>query len=332
MKKILIVLGILLSITIVATIIIVKNNDETNTSTDNNDIETSDLSQKQTRKASPEDYGKFVNYSIDLNNDKDNTNDWKLFYSDENNIFLISSGYILGDSVYLDLEKAGMNKVHKFTSSFLYESYIHNVNWRNLDEEIDTFKNNGMEDINESIANQYLLKTYYNKYPTSTNNNAKATASLLNTDAWEGLVDDMFTESAIGSPTLEMWVASWNEKGYTPLYCNNCTEEGYCIGLTDNPQSTRLEDIAGLENSGYTDTLYFPYKESYEGCSGYFLASPSASEYDLSSDLKGISPRGIIGNCEYDSSHYGIRPVVALKSNVTIQNENNQGILQLICN
>ena len=176
-----------------------------------------------------------------------------------------------------------------------------------------------------------MLKTYYEKYPTSTNNNAKATASLLNTSAWSGLVDDIYAESAIGSPTLEMWVASWNDKGYTPLYCNNCSSEGYFIGTTSMPESTRL-DITEIEDSGYDDTLYFPYKDSYEGCSGYFLASPSANQYNLSSDLKGISPSGIIGNCEYDSSHYGIRPVVELKSNVTIQYENDLGVIELICN
>lgn len=288
--------------------------------------------ESQNKKVSAEYYGKFVNYPIDLNNDKDNTNDWKIFYSDENNIFLISADYVLSDSVYLNLDNAGINRVNKFNSISFYESYIYNVNWKDLDNNIDTLKNNGLADINSSIIDNYMLRTYYKSYPNSTNINAKATASLLDINNWSGLVDDIYGESAIGSPTLEMWIASWNEKGYIHLYCNNCTEEGYCVGITDKPETTRIDEISTLDNNGYNDTLYFPHKETYEGCSGYFLASPSANELDMSSDLKGISPQGRIGNCKYDSSHYGIRPVVALKSNVTIQYESANGVIELICN
>ena len=331
MKKILIIIGIALAITASVTVIVVRNNSTKDT--DNTEYEISSSQQETSKKVSAEYYGKFVNYSIDLNGDRDNTNDWKIFYSDENTIFLISAGYVKSDSEYLRLDDAGMNRVCEFESNFLYEPYIYNVTWENLDEKIDTFNNNGLADVSQSIVDKYMLKTYYEKYSTSTNNNAKATASLLNTSVWSGLVDDIYAESAIGSPTLEMWVASWNDKGYTPLYCNNCTSEGYCIGTTNMPETTRLDLIeTNIENSGYDDTLYFPYKETYEGCSGYFLASPSANQYNLSSDLKGISPSGIIGNCEYNSSHYGIRPVVALKSNVTIQYETDSGVVELICN
>ena len=239
--------------------------------------------ESQNKKVSAEYYGKFVNYPIDLNNDKDNTNDWKIFYSDENNIFLISADYVLSESVYLNLESAGMNRVASSTDT-PYNSYIYNVNWK----DINKLYNNGLKEIDSSTINKYMLNEYYNNYSNSTNINAKATASLLDTNNWSRLVDDIYGESAIGSPTLEMFVASWNEKGYTPLYCNNCTEEGYYIGLTDKPETTRIDEI---DSNGYNDTLYFPHQETYEGCSGYFLASPSANAFNQSTDLKGTGAR-----------------------------------------
>ena len=305
-------------------------NNQSNLNQKEEDIDNT-IKNETTKKVSSEYYGKFVNYPIDLNNDKDNTNDWKIFYSDENNIFLISADYVLSDSEYLSLDKAGINKVNKF-SSMPYSSYIYNVSWKDWDNNTDTANNNGLSDISQSIIDKYMLKTYYDNYKNSSNINVKATASLLNTNNWSRLVDDIYGESAIGSPTLEMWVASWNEKGYTPLYCNNCTAEGYYIGSTDKPETNRLDKISTLDSNGYNDTLYFPHKETYEGCSGYYLASPSANTFNLGGDLKGISPQGIIGNVTYDSCRDGIRPVVALKSNVTIQYESENGVIELICN
>ena len=123
MKKILIIIGIALAITASVTVIVVRNNSTKDT--DNTEYEISSSQQETSKKVSAEYYGKFVNYSIDLNGDRDNTNDWKIFYSDENTIFLISAGYVKSDSEYLRLDDAGMNRVCEFESNFLYEPYIY---------------------------------------------------------------------------------------------------------------------------------------------------------------------------------------------------------------
>ena len=329
MKKKIIGVGIVIIVVILLLFLTgCGSTNETSTNQDNlyqNTIKSvSNGEETQNKKVSVEYYGKFVNYPIDLNNDKDNTNDWKIFYSDENNIFLISADYVLSGSEYLTLEKAGMNRVD-LSSYPPFNSYIYNVKW----EDIDKLYNNGLKEIDSSIINKYMLDEYHNKYPNSTNTNVKATSSLLDTNNWSRLVDDTYGESAIGSPTLEMWVSSWNEKGYTTLYCNNCTELGYFIDVTNIPQKPTVE-LFEQENNGCNDTLYFPHhNETFEGCAGYYLASPSASADYL---LNGIGAAGTIGMLNYESGYYGIRPVVALNSNVTIQYVNDNGVIELICN
>ena len=47
------------------------------------------------------DIGSYVEYNVDLNNDNDYTNDWKLFYagneSGKNRLFLIAADYVPTD-------------------------------------------------------------------------------------------------------------------------------------------------------------------------------------------------------------------------------------------
>ena len=41
-----------------------------------------------------EDYGKYVNYNVDYDNDRTVSDDWRIFYNDGNNVYLISSDYV----------------------------------------------------------------------------------------------------------------------------------------------------------------------------------------------------------------------------------------------
>lgn len=122
------------------------------------------------------------------------------------------------------------------------------------------------------------------------------TATLLDTDLWSynsstgkgftnsakiqslnsSKIDEFF---AIGGPTLEMWVKSWNKKHGTNsndtnklqlYYASNAT--GYSVGTSENPSSCYVYEEG---TTGYTDTLYYPHTWEWDGCSGYWLASPS---------------------------------------------------------
>lgn len=232
----------------------------------------------------PENYGDCVNYSA---NGIDN---WKIFYNDGTNVFLISSDYV-------------DNKKIPNTLGILTDG-TYKVCWQ---QENLIYKNS--EEITNNVANKYLF-SYKNKY-TSDHTNIRVVASLLDTSKWIDFVDKTVAESAIGSPTLEMFCSSWNQKGYGKLYCNNYDERGYFIGGNDNP--TTVKYYVDTDN-GYHDTLYYPHQEATEdGCLGYLLASPIARDGGC---IMRISIYGNINYRHYSVFAEGLRPVICLKSNV----------------
>lgn len=132
----------------------------------------------------------------------------------------------------------------------------------------------------------------------------------MNTNNWDGLVDSSYADCAIGGPTLEMWVESWNAKGYTQLYTNT-NEIGYYVGNTENPTTT-FYDLSS--DSGYNDTLYFPHQEVVNNCYGYWLASPSANDASI---LMYVDYSGYVNSSYYSGNGLGCRPLVCLSSNIT---------------
>ena len=111
------------------------------------------------------------------------------------------------------------------------------------------------------------------------NQNSKCVSGLLNTNNWTAFVDTNYADYAIGGPTLNMYKASWNAKGYTTLYTNTNTN-GYYVGTSANPTTTYVD--MSSDTAGYGDTLYYPHKSTYSNCYGYWLAAPSANgTYDV---------------------------------------------------
>ena len=249
-------------------------------------------------------YGDYVEYPIDLNEDGNTTNDWRIFYNDGEHIFIIAADYVKNSLSYLNNAGAGMT-----VSTGEYSIYCLSFN-SNLSTTQDTSK---------AILFGQTLWTDY-----STNYNGKYVSGLLNTNNWTGVVDNKFADCAIGGPTIEMWIASYNAKGYTPLYCNNTNTTGYYVGNTNKPTkyyySVKLDS-----NTGYNDTLYYPYKTSTmkdnTECWGYWLSSPSAIAPGI---VTNVYYNGRIGSDDYFYYQMSIRPLVCLNSEVkAIQGEND---------
>ena len=230
-----------------------------------------------------ENYGDSVNYSAN------GINDWKIFYNDGNNIFLITSDYLNNTKIpNIGISVEGINKVFWTEKDLIYK---------------------GSEDINKNIAKKYMLSCL--DTCKKNNINMRIVAGLLDTNKWEDFVDKNVAETAIGSPTLEMFCASWNQKGYVKLYCDNFDNKGYYIGGNSKPTSFKYEI---LNNVGYNDTLYYPYKAATEdGCFGYILSSPSASD---NAHIMRISSAGNVNYRWWSAPADGLRPIVCLKSTV----------------
>ena len=240
-------------------------------------------------------YGDYVDYPIDLNEDGNTANDWKIFYNDGEHIFIIAADYVKNNSSYLNNAGTGL------TANSTYNLY-----WGG------TVPSTAQDTSSATLFGQTLWTDY------NTNENARCVSTLLNTNNWTGFVDNTYADFAIGGPTIEMWVASYNAKGYTPLYCNNSNENGYYIGNTDNPTTAEYNLSEDL-NNGYRDTLYFSHQESLENTYGYMLSSPNASHMTR---VMNIYYNGFIYYSSVNYYDIGVRPLLCLNSEVTAEYEN----------
>ena len=259
-------------------------------------------------------YGDYVEYNVDLNGDGDITNDWRIFYNNGENIFIIAADYVESSKVNL-----GATEMNRVADESGYSSYIYDLNWDG------TLTNAGHSAMNEIVTSMFMYNDYLVQNPTSANTNAKATKAMLTQPAWDSFRDsNNYAQFVIGGPTLEMWVASYNAKGYTPLY-TNVNNTGYYIGnsegTTDNGYS-----VTDDSNNGYGDTLYFPHQKVVSNCYGYWLASPSAfrTAYVMS-----VYYGGRVGNDYCNGGSVGVRPLVSLKSEVKAVQNADTGVWEL---
>ena len=228
---------------------------------------------------------------------------WKVFYATTDRIYLIASDYVH----YSKLTNAYKNGASCYnTGTYPYSYY-----WASGGTSLET---TGRQD-GIFMATGYTLN--------SSKDNSKPVSGLLNTNNWTDFVDTNYADYAIGGPTLNMYIASWNAKGYTTLYTNTNTN-GYYVGTSANPTTTSVD--MSSDKAGYGDTLYYPYQSSYSNCYGYWLVAPSAARTD---GIMSVYDDGSVDYGTYGSYAFGVRPLVSLKSGVALQ-ENSDGTVTLI--
>ena len=250
-------------------------------------------------KVNPENYGDPVKYGIDLNGNGNLTDDWLIFCEHRNNVFLIAKDYVknslVDDATMLDSEGDYSVKFNNLTST-----------------------------IDKSIINKYML--YYTK--NTGKESYKAAATLLDTDSWSYFSNNPYAESAIGAPTLEMFIKSWNQKRESSVNKNDFSElilswntlkEGYQI----NGENTIIPDGAD------TLSLYYPNKQAGDTSIGYWLAAVGTNQEDGYPKMIAINlETKRIGLASYHYDGLAVRPVVCLKDSVVAtQNESGVWIL-----
>lgn len=259
-----------------------------------------------TQDISPENYGDYVDYSIDLNGDGNTTNDWRIFFEDNENIYLISANYVPNSW----LDETIMTKSSKVECT-TYGANIDSTKFLNTS-------------IDKSIINKFMLTE-----AEDTGNIAyDATTSLLSSTYWDQFVDTNVAENAVGAPTIEMFAKSWNQKyngidDYTEIICEwNNKKDGY--QLSDTPG-----EEFHLQLEGYNSApLYFP-SHTGDSCDSYWIASPSIREIGESGEdvlgvcVLGIKNDGMITAEGITSGKTSIRPVVCLKSGLKGTSEVN---------
>lgn len=255
-------------------------------------------------------YGDPISY-----NDKAGVNSWKVFYKDDNYLYIITSDYLENTKLPtgIDMSTSGTHGVYFNSSSSTSTT------------------------ITEAVANKYKL-SWFAEYGTNPRQNVKATSTLLNVDAWTASFGNSEKGiEAIGGPTLEMWVESWNEKGKllgTDDYIELKTDYnmiGYLIG------PSTVEDLDGFGSgsnygyvyqfdtncAGYADPLYFPYTVEKNDCVEYWIASPGAAANGLlstggpdSSFVVTLHYIGSLTGAGMSNTNVACRPLVAVPANL----------------
>ena len=220
-------------------------------------------------------------------------NNWKIFYADENNIYIIADDYI---------------NVAYCPGSKNYEIYDNGNGYKlSMNNVIKDYQ--GSQDITDERI-KALNNDYFNvKGYSSTNNNMKAVAYMLDTDVWSVFAGDK-AEYAIGGPTVEMFLNSYDEK-YGTNYVSEATSNiGY--QFRSNSGYTYFLELSVPDDELYTIS-------SMDKADYMLLASPANT-----SNVNCLIDMSFGGNFIYDSymaKYVGFRPVVCLKSDVILKKD-----------
>ena len=242
-------------------------------------------------------------------------NDWKIFFSDwkeksiqqntenptDTHIFLITGDYI---------NTAETNRINSATE---IKTSKYNVYW-------NPAANSQIDKISDEVKLKFKAIEYTLQ---SDKANSKCVSTLLNTDNWKMYLDNEDgtgnAEKAIGSPTIEMWMDSWNKRySNDKLYrkvSTNVNKPGYYIGTDENQDTYSIDSEVMNKKEGYKNRLYYPHTSAYNGTNGYWFASPSAAG---STYMLYVTSYGRLNYSSHSSGPFGIRPVVSLKDGIMV--------------
>ena len=280
-------------------------------STNTEEVKISRIYSNITAKMIAENPEKYYGLKVTNYESKNGQNDWKIFYSDwkeksieqntenptDTHIFLIT-GY------YIDATEA--NKIDLATGLKNRGKFVY---WNSAPD----FQTIDSTTLSRFKATEYSLK--------SENANSRCASTLLNTNNWKKYLDSEDgtgnAEKAIGSPTIEMWMDSWNARyPNDKLYRKASTSyPGYFVGTSENQNSYYIANDVMNKKDGFKNSLYYIGQ-------AYWLASPCAG------NISGLFDIGYDGyiyhNNDYDyhwgteTDGIGIRPVVSLKDGIMV--------------
>ena len=231
---------------------------------------------------------------------------WKIFYADNSNIYLIADNYVERNNLPNSTTESGVvtaNKPNDGSSDHARSAYFTNI--------LGDYA--GSSRITDSRL-KALNNDYFNtKNYSSTDDNMKAVAYMMDTKAWNSkFLDSNKADYCIGGPSVELLFKSYNEKYKTAYESQASSATGYQIRKTSSDSWTNSYGSM-LSTS---DPLY--EITSTSNAMGYWLASPDT--YDL---VMNVYYTGYVNAYFYSNDCKGFRPLVCLKSNIKLQKVSN---------
>lgn len=220
---------------------------------------------------------------------------WKILYADDTNIYLIANDYIPYN--YIPATSTG-NKPNRINSTSA-------VYFTNVIGDYPTGTASISDRKIRALSNDYFTKGY-----TSTSNNMKSVAYILDTNVWQGYVGE-YAEYAIGAPTIELLFKSCNEKHGTRYGATATSSVGYY--LKDKNGEGKYDNLHFNASDGLGDSLYFISSQSK--AQAMWIASPGGNN---DNHLLSLNTSSYLTYAEYSDNLTGggLRPVVCLKEGV----------------
>ena len=246
----------------------------------------------------PEEVNALIGETVDYEDKSDGKVDaWRVFYASETELFLISSNTIssseaFGGSSGIPLQQKTTNK-----------KYIDATNTKIV-----------IDDVYGAKYNETYNSKWYAYGMTDMNNRSKATAYLCDSNNWKEYVGENAPSGtyAVGGPTKELLVLSWNQavdnegekapKTKAKWQEGDVVQDGYLYNkpealYTGNPISTSI----------LPDTING--KGLYNPGTSYWLASPSSDYPNL---VCFVNDGGCVNSSGYNITRYGARPLVSI--------------------
>lgn len=255
----------------------------------------------------PDNYGDVIEYEAN------GVKDWKIFFNDGNNVFIITSK-VIPDTSMPENSKMISKNTYKIGWEPIYGAPAPGFEYGHAPIVTDITENSKILERAQKFKCNWIQENIDKDW-----NNAKSVKDLLNNDIWNVFAEGLEGAEAIGSPSLEMFVESWEQKGYKKIkYSYN--EDGYSLGDTGDWFGLAIVNEYQQEPQ---DPLYIPHqlntdledKEWNENinCLAYWLAGASINDSHSLVVADGRY-RGLFGDW-YSAFSYGLRPVVCLPSN-----------------
>ena len=243
-------------------------------------------------------YGAYVDYTT--TNTLSENYKWRIFYATNSNIFLIASDYI--SVADLPTTAKGNKPANTYTNLHKTAPFNNIIN-----------DYTGSASITEDM--KWFNKDYFDKGYSSTNNNMKAVAYLLDKAIWTDKFKGNGAEYVVGGPSLDMVLTSYNQ--YTNQ--NNMYQS-----RAENSTGYKMSDDSGTKwsynsstSSKYLtqgDTLY--RISNTNNAYAYWVSSPSANG---TYGVMGVDCSGSVSYYRFSYAYNGFRPVVCLKSGISLK-------------
>ncbi len=227
---------------------------------------------------------------------------WRIFYADESNIYLIASDYIHYDYI---------------PSSENYSVDIGNTDYKISCGGAIIQDYTGSVDIADERIKKWI--SYVNEYQNRTQTNIQQVAFMLDIDIWSIKYANDYASYAVGAPTIELWCASY-KKTHPEEYVVWTVKDtyGYSIG-EQTPTSSEVSYTSLVNGTDNYNELYHITKT--DKAENMWIASPSSfgsySVYRISS-FGSLSS----GN-RTELVNVGLRPIVCLNSDTNLEKISN---------